>query len=580
MKKYFKYILTSALIISFSACQEDFLEFAPLDEATVDGWYRNADEIRSATATIYGRPWFGYNDVFAWSAGDVLAGDMHHTWDQEGQFFYVSFNAENGIISGGFQGLYDVISFSNAVINGMPPVAASYGVDQATIDAGVAEARFHRGFAYYILAEHWGAVPIIENPAQNIADDNLNLPRIQVSDVYEFARRDFEYAAQNLPLADEPGRVTSWSAKGALAKLHLTIAQRKVGDASFGSTTADDFAAAAAYAEDVINNSGLALYDSYEDLFKIENENAGEVLFAMQWINQGYATGSSRQARFGRHSSQTGDNAAWGGGKCVTMSFMQDLEANAEGATDERQRAIYMSLGDFYDYIATENGGYEYFIVHQLDDGTDVGPSPLLNNIKKHIVGNDADNGGYLITNQDSPLNNNLLRLSDVYLIYTEALMGSAGSLNSGPGLASYNAVRQRAGLNTRASVSFSELMRERRIEFGIEGANWMDVKRWYYRNPTNALNYLNGQNRTDRYFRIDYDDPNNVNDPDNYELLAAGEIGTGGNENTDPAVVFTGPFVDGGVGFPGGMNLPLPATEVLTNDRLAEDPVPYDFGE
>ena len=68
MKRYIKYLLATSLIFSFSACQDSFLEFVPEDQATVGSWYRNEEEILQATASLYGRPWFSFNDVFGWCA--------------------------------------------------------------------------------------------------------------------------------------------------------------------------------------------------------------------------------------------------------------------------------------------------------------------------------------------------------------------------------------------------------------------------------------------------------------------------------------------------------------------------------
>lgn len=40
-------------------------------------------------------------------------------------------------------------------------------------------------------------------------------------------------------------------------------------------------------AADVIENSGIALYDRYEDLFKYKHNNNPESLIAMQWVPLG-----------------------------------------------------------------------------------------------------------------------------------------------------------------------------------------------------------------------------------------------------------------------------------------------------
>src|SRR5690606_28077348 len=104
MKKYIKCLLLTGLVFSFTACSEDFLEFVPEDQATAGAWYRNAKEIRQVTASLYGGVWWQVNDEFSWLVGDVLAGDLHHTWDAEGQFFYLSFNENNQYINQGWQG--------------------------------------------------------------------------------------------------------------------------------------------------------------------------------------------------------------------------------------------------------------------------------------------------------------------------------------------------------------------------------------------------------------------------------------------------------------------------------------------
>lgn len=558
MKKNIKYFLVTVLAISLSACKDDFLEYVPQDQATVAGWYRNATEIRQSTASLYGRPWFGYNDEFGWLAGDLMAGDMHHNWDQEGQFFYLSYNENNSYIGDGWQGLYDVISYANLIIDDMPSVASGNGVEASVIDAGLGEARFMRGTAYFLLAEYWGVAPIVEKPAEKVTNGNLRLPKNTTSSLYEFARRDLVFAAENLPKVDAPGRVTSWAAKGMLAKLHVTMGQRSVGGGTIGS--AADFTIAAEYAADVINNSGLSLFANYEDMFKIANEHNPEILFGIQFINGGYGFGNSRQARFARHSRITGDAQAWGGGKCMTVSFLNTIQANAGTATDKRKRAIYMQSGDMYNYLATTEGGYKYEIVSRDDKDVQLeSATPTLTSLKKYVVGNVADHG-YVISNQDSPLDIYMLRLSDVYLLYAEALLGSGASLSSGPGYDAYLAVRARAGLAAPAdgNMTYVDLFNERRIEFALEGLSWLDVKRRYYRNAEEALNYLNNQGRTNRYFRINTND-NLEKDPAGYELVAAGQTSANGNQNTDPIVVFTA----------AKMQLPIPGSEVVSNPLL-----------
>lgn len=564
MKRYIKYFLMTALVFSFGACKEEFLEFVPEDDATAGGWYRNADEIRQNTAALYGNVWWRFSDQFSWLAGDVMPGDLYHGWEDEGQFFYLSFNENNQYIGQGWQGLYDVISYANSIIEGMPSIASGYGVDEADINKALGEARFMRGVAYFYIAEYWEEAPIIEKASEKVISGELFLPKATTASLYEFARRDLEFAAANLPPTDEPGRVTSWSAKGMLAKLHVTLGQRSLGSSGLGS--AEDFTTAANYAADVINNSGLTLYANYEDMFKVENEHNPEILFATQLINGGWGFGSSRQARFARSVEVTGGTNAWGDGKGVTVSYSNNVLNNAESEEDLRRRAIYMQSGDVYDYINTEDGGYTYLIVsYDEDDEQLEGQSPTLTNIKKHIIGGVEDHG-FVITNQDSPLDHFFLRLADVYLLYAEAMLAGNASLSGGPGYDAYLAVRARAGLNPPAdgNMTYEDLFNERRVEFGLEAQAWLDVKRRFYRDPQDALAYLNGQNRTHRYYRIDSDDDLET-DPAGYELIGPGEARTERDDdgniqyNNDAVVTFTA----------AKMRLPIPGNEVVTNPLL-----------
>jgi len=576
MKKIYKYFLVIALTFSFIACSDSFFEFVPQDQATIGAWYRTEAEVRQVTATLYGRPWWSFTDVFQWCASDLQAGDLIHTWEAEGEFFKNSYTDGNRHILDGWRGLYNVISYANLIIDDMPVIAGGYGVSGEVINKGLGEARFFRGAAYFQLVEYWGEVPIIENPAAKVAANDLQPPKHTVSSIYEFIRRDLVYAAENLPATDDPGRVTSWAAKGMLAKLHLTLAQR-------GS--AADFAIAADYAEDVIDNSGRVLFSSYENMFKVANEHNPEILWAIQCVNNGWSTGSSRQARFARHTAVTGDGTAWGGGKGPTLSFVDNLISNAGGDTDLRQRAIYMNQGDNYNYLATQNGGYTYSIVYRDEENVALnGPDPTLTAVKKHIIGNAADNGGYTITNQDSPFDIYMLRLADVYLLLAEAELGSGTTLSAGSGLDALNAVRMRAGLDPRTSATYDDIFNERRVEFGFESQGWIDVKRRYYRDPSGTLAYLNSQGRATRYYGNLTGNPQMAqeNDPNAYSRVYSTSDATAVPPLGYPYIGVTptgGTYTESINAFTSEkMILPIATAEVLVNPNLAPDKEAVDY--
>ena len=78
------------------------------------------------------------------------------------------------------------------------------------------------------------------------------------------------------------GRANAWGAKGMLAKVYLARSGWKG-----GTRDNADLEKSKEIAADVINNSGLSLYENYEDLFKYKHNNNPESLIAMQWVPLG-----------------------------------------------------------------------------------------------------------------------------------------------------------------------------------------------------------------------------------------------------------------------------------------------------
>ncbi|MCB9286691.1 MAG: RagB/SusD family nutrient uptake outer membrane protein [Lewinellaceae bacterium] len=550
MKNIFKYLLLP-LILAFASgsCTKEFLEIEPVDRLTADNFFKTEGEIKAATASLYGFPWFDYNDKFAWCAGDCMSGDLYHNWDQEGQFFYFSFNSGNAHLSAGWKGLYRVVSYANSIINDMPR-AASGNVPQKVIDQALGEARFVRAMAYYLLSEYWGEVPIVENSTEIVVSNDFFLPKHTRASVLEFIRRDLEFASQNLPESDTPGRVTKWSALGLLAKLHLTMAS-SLNDPN----SSQNFELARQFAAEVINNSGLSLLPNYADIFRYDNNNNEESLFALQWMEGSYAIGNSRQANWARSSLITGNTEAWGGYKSMTYDFLQQMDGG-----DRRQPAIYMAIGDYYPEIRKNDGGYTYYIVHRDPNDPNTileNASATLNNLKKYIIGSNEDTDGGVSTGQATRINQILLRLADVYLVYAEAALGAQESTTDATALQYFNAIRQRANLPSKSSLTFMDILKERRIEFALESINWFDIKRYYYRDPAGAMGYLNGMEREVTYYRDTGPNAADENSIEGYVI----------QEPTTPITINESQ-----------MWLPIPSAEVVSNPLLAPEEPAVDY--
>jgi hypothetical protein len=484
MKNTIKIFSIAVALLAATAC-DDFLTVVPEDGQVLETYYTSEAAIDANTASLYSAwVWQDFHMNFMWMAGDELAGDLFYTYAEEGQFYTMTFTNTNTFMTAGWNGLYRVVSYCNNIINGMPAAAAANGVSEAAINKGLAEARLVRAIAYYFLTEYWQDVPIVEN--NNIQSNEI--VRHTQKSVYEFMHRDLEFAKNILPATPyQPGRATKWTATGMLAKLHLTMASHL----SDGESAAN-FEAAKTYAKDVIENSGLALYNDLGNLFYPVSNNNSESLFAIQCTQDGYAYGNARNVSLSRNALINLGNS-WGAGKGATWSLQNAFETG-----DARRINTFMRNGDSFGNLG--GGGYTYQN-YSADEKTEIF-NEMLSHVRKYVVGADADCGGKSgATNQDAPNNIYLLRLADVYLVYVEACIGAGTSTTDALAVDVYKRVRVRAGLtNDVTSITYDQLIKERRVEFALESINFFDIKRMSYRNADAAVAYLNGMERWKQY--------------------------------------------------------------------------------
>jgi hypothetical protein len=168
--------------------------------------------------------------------------------------------------------------------------------------------------------------------------------------------------------------------------------------------------------------------------------------------------------------------------------------------------------------------------------------------MKKHIIGNEKDNNSPTMDLWSSPEHNAILRLADVYLIYAEAILGNNASTSNADALMYFNAVRERAGAETVTTLNFDAILRERRVELVFEGQYWADLVRLSYYDPTKAVNNLNNQKR--ETFTYDF----------------ATKTATVNPNSVAPALPAT----------ISSFTLPIPASEMTADPKLANPPVPY----
>ena len=394
-----------------------------------------------------------------------------------------------------------------------------------------------------------------------------------------------EKALELLPRSAAKGRIDYYCAEALLSKVYLT----RSGLGMSGSRNQSDLDMAAKLAKDVIDNSGRNLLPVYSDVFRLQNNESEESLIAWRWSagRDPWTQQNTLQSDLAPVGfDEFGD--CWGGygGPSVDLQDAFGIDViNTNPAnridTDTRRKAVMMLPGDHYEYFWTNKGGFDPLrFCYDTEDYGKGGPgewqSPTGAYNVKHLYGNNADHEaatGVSAGNMFNQLATHILRLSDVYLIYAEAMVGNDGSTSNPDALAAFNAVRGRAipGATPYTSISFDDIWKERRLEFAGEGDRWYDYVRLAYFDTQRAINELVNQRRNSYWnlnalFKYYYE--NGVWDIS--KAAESGDSGEAGYDDTTKAPNVTA----------SSFTLPFPTTDIALNKNLLADPIHEDVRE
>lgn len=503
-------LLMLALSLVMASCSDEFLDRPIEDGFNIDEFYSSDAQVAASTNALYGRVWFSYHNKAFYAIGEIGSGNSFSYSSDVNSLRELNITTTDPELLNAWKSCWAVIAQSNALINLLPP-RVSTAVSADVVKNTLGEAHFMRALAYFYLVRLYGAVPIIENNQDHVNNPQLNTNRVE--DVYTFIENDLMYATENLvsktrtsSYADN-AHVSKGSAKAVLAKVYLY--QKK-------------YANARLTAEEVINSGEFKLYGgtqlpnkTFGDLFLIENNNNEESIVAWQWTTGNYNTGNYSNTQFAYSTAI--NNAPYAG----VFAPSQDLLATFEPG-DLRRKETVMLPGDVYPNLPTATGvGFTV--------PADINAQNTGSGIKKYVVGKDGNTDAWY----GSPNNSYVMRYAELLLIHAEAILAGGASTSDAAALASFNAVRNRAGLGNFPSITFNDILHERRVELAFEGDYWFDLGRIP---RSQAMAIVAAQNRGDK---------------DN--------------------VIFITPDENDFI-------LPYPSSELIKNPKLGEAPMPYVF--
>lgn len=506
---HIKLSLAAAALLTLTATScNDFLDQPATDSYNVDTYYKNDNQVLAGVNYLYNSPWYDFQRGFI-KVGEVLSGNYY--WGSS-PYLNFSVNGSDEDLVSMSNSLWAVVGHCNVVYNNIKD--ASGDISTSVRNQALGECLTWKAMAYFFLVRSFGEVPIIHDTEALLGTKTYNsLTKVKRADVYEYIVLTLEQAMKNLEGVTNgatTGRIDYYSAEALLAKVYLAKA------GVTGSLNADDLSKAASYAKDVIDHSGRKLLSNYADNFRGSNNINEESLIAWRWtIGSQWTSQNTLQSDLAQDGfDENGD--CWGGwnglSRDIQLAFGVDLVSDQPDRwlnnTDTRLKATMMLPGFTYDYFWRDKGGFNYlaflFDTSYNASAGDVLQSATGANCVKQLYGDNADHKAEMGTTAGRmaySLATHILRLSDVYLTYAEAMLGTGGtdrSTTDASAIDAYYTVHHRAVKSAErpTSISFKDIWKERRLEFAMEGDRWYDFVRVSYYDPDFVLSELRGQQR------------------------------------------------------------------------------------
>ena len=494
-------VLVFLLVVSFSC--SDSLDLKPPATWTPDNFYKNESEVNFALAGIYGQL-RGYNAL----GENLLMMDYGTDEGYATKGFTESYpvniynhNSTTAEVIDSWQMLYAAINNANNFIRNIKPETFE---DVDDYNRYIGEAKFLRGFIYFLLTSWWNEVPLRLEPTLDTSSNHV--APASVEEIYLQIIDDLTFAAENLPDAFddsyEIGHANKMAAHALIAKTYLKAAGYPAQLIELNGK--DPYVAAKAHCLTIIE-SEHDLNPSYRDLFLnyIQNKyDLKESIFELVFSN-GVDLGINLSGRLGNfngllYKPSPRTETPYGDPEISPSPLFNTLyqdELNLDLVTDIRknwnvpQISLNANTGNIIAQTSALTSGYGVGKFRRWD--LEIQDETL--SYAENIAASNVDSPGFIVLEEASPLNAvstsiNLpvVRYADVLLLYAEAENELNGPTSDA--FVQLNKVRRRAGLLDVdvSSAGFAnkddfrdQIMKERLLELCFEGHRKFDLIRW-----------------------------------------------------------------------------------------------------
>lgn len=472
MKKIRYIVAICAASLSLISC-DDLINIYPVENNTVDDFYKTEFEMKQAVMGIYARlgrngtntdfPTDYYLQASEGRSDNWYMADLPNAQRDQCDIRLFQVTDVTELNQNVYARLYQLIKEANFLLEKAPDTFARFR----------AEASFLRALAYFELVRAYGPQPVIDRPIQNA--EARQLQRQPVQDVYAQIIKDLEFAANNLQpfyTGDEAGRVGSLAAKTLLGQVYVTMAGYPLNDATA-------YTKAETVLGSIMEQVKERFATNYADIFDVTKENKYD-LFSVQFASGNQGLGSSMAGFVTTGSKETPfPEWAYSGYTQQGQDFRveKDLVAVMKETEDKRlETSVAEGFWKTVKHGFTPEDSASYYVSQCI--------------LVKYLT---KDNTNATIkTWNDYPLNYPILRPADAYLLYAEALVKNNKAAEAKKWV---DAIRNRAGLNSLAdNPTIDDIMNERRYEFIGEGKRYFDLVRMGEQNFLTRLKFFSAK--------------------------------------------------------------------------------------
>ena len=412
------------------------LDTVPESATTVDNFFNDDEEITAGIINIYdglqgSNPLEGdggFNNPhlaiqIEYQMAETLSDNSRTKSGSPQGFDFETFTVtpETAAVITYYRSMYNIIFRANLVLENLA------NASEENANRFEAEARFLRAYAYFNLVRFYGDVPLVDRVI-GPQETEIAFTRVDESLVYELIVSDLQFAVASDLDNSFRTRASKAAAQTFLAKVYLTLGT--------------NYLEAQRLLEDVIASGDYSLEPNFLDIFY--NEANDETVFSIGFddtiVNDSQGFSAEFLDAVGRG---TGSNYATAelveafnnfGGNRGQFTFRED-----PGNPGLFQTVKFLPI---------------------VDETVGVTTAPA----NPRIAGND-----WIVT-----------RYADVLLLHVEAIMAGDLETSAPAAIASFQAVRQRAGImDPVTNITKQALMDERRVELAFENHRFLDLKRF-----------------------------------------------------------------------------------------------------